>query len=236
MKYLFHKSVLVLLLFSMGTLPVIAQKEREIPLTIETGVDIMSSYIWRGMDLGHTPSIQPYISASWKNFTVGTWSAFRITGDGTDEVDIFISQSIGPVTLTLFDYWSYSRLYPSKYLDLHPETTSHLFEAQILLSGGERIPLNLMGGYMFYGADPSKSLYFELEFVKPIKEGELKLFAGYQAMGSYYAGKSSFVSTGAGFSYPVKILEWLGMNIVSNLTYNPAADKVYFTIGIGFKN
>ncbi len=138
---------------------IIAQDDSSSFISFSANTDIVSQYIWRGQDFGHAPSIQPGLSASLKNFTIGAWSAFRLSGNGDDEIDLYISKSIGPVTLAVWDYWSYSKTNPSNYLNFNAGTTSHLIEGQILLSGGEKIPFNLLGSYFFYGSDASKSIY-----------------------------------------------------------------------------
>lgn len=227
---------LITLLFSLNNSNLSAQENNESGITTEGGVDILNNYIWRGQDYLHKGSIQPYISTSWKNFTLGMWSAFRIKGDGTDEVDLYLSKSVGPVTLTIYDYWPYSKSSPSKYFDFNSKSTSHILEAQVLLSGGEKIPFNLLGSYMFYGDDPSRSVYLELQYVKPIKEAELTIAVGYQVKGEFYAEKNSFVNTSVGFVQPIRLFDKIATNLISNLTYNPSADKVYFTIGFGFNS
>lgn len=192
MHSVLRKVFLISLLFFLNNSNLSAQENDESGITTEGGVDILNNYIWRGQDYLHKGSIQPYISASWKNFTLGMWSAFRIKGDGTDEVDLYLSKSVGPVTLTIYDYWSYSKSSPSKYFDFNSKSTSHILEAQVLLSGGEKIPFNLLGSYLFYGDDPSRSVYLELQYVKPIKEAELTLAVGYQVKGEFYARKKFF--------------------------------------------
>ncbi|MDD3035025.1 MAG: hypothetical protein PHT25_10575 [Bacteroidales bacterium] len=236
MHSVLRKILIFSLLFSLNSTLSSAQKIKENSITAEGGVDFLNNYIWRGQDYLHKGSIQPYISTSWKNFTLGMWSALRINGDGTDEVDLYLSKSIGPVTLTIYDYWSYSKSSPSKYFDFNSNSTSHILETQVLISGGEKIPLNLLGSYMFYGDDPSRSVYLELQYVRPIKEAELTLSVGYQVKGEYYADKASFVNTSIGFVQPIRLFDKIATNLISNLTYNPSADKVYFTIGFGFNS
>lgn len=145
------KRVSVVLFFSIvSSTSVFAQKDSIASISLSANADLVSRYIWRGQDLGHTFSIQPGLSVAWKDFTLGAWSAYRFKGEGVDEMDIYLSKTIGPVTLSVWDYWSYSKAYPSNYLDYNRETTSHLLEGQVLLSGGEKLPINLLASYFFY--------------------------------------------------------------------------------------
>ena len=59
---------------------------------------------------------------------------------------------------------------------------------------------------------------------------------GYQVKGEFYAEKNSFVNTSVGFVQPIRLFDKIATNLISNFTYNPSADKVYFTIGFGFNS
>ena len=118
---------LLLFVFLFNGYALQAQEEKEGSVEISAGGEIVSSYLWRGQNYNHNPSVQPWAEISWRGFTVGCWSAFRIKGEGDDEVNFYISKSMGFLTLSLQDYWSYSKINPSKYFDYSPETTSHMF-------------------------------------------------------------------------------------------------------------
>ena len=73
---------------------------------LSLGADVVSRYVWRGADFGNSPSIQPGISYSLGNFEVGAWSAWSVNGDPSgNENDLYLSASLGPVGLTLTDYF-----------------------------------------------------------------------------------------------------------------------------------
>jgi hypothetical protein len=44
---------------------------------INITADFVSRYIWRGLDYGKAPSIQPTFSFIKSNFEIGTWGAFN---------------------------------------------------------------------------------------------------------------------------------------------------------------
>jgi hypothetical protein len=73
------------------------------------GADVVSSYVWRGSDLGDSAAIQPNLSYTFKNgLSVGLWGSYAISednaGDRYKEVDLTISMPVGPVTLAVTDY------------------------------------------------------------------------------------------------------------------------------------
>jgi len=215
-----------------GSNSLFAQSDTIPAISTSIGVDVVSHYIWRGQDYGHTPSIQPGLSATWNNFTLGYWSAFRIAGSGDHEADFYIEKTIGPVTFSIWDYWSHSDSISNNYFDYTKNSTSHLFEAQVLLSGGEKLPFNLLGSYLFYGADPTKSLYFELQYLHTFGTIETQAFAGFQAKGEYYAPKPAFVNLGVNASKSIKITQKWSLPINLSFIVNPNTQKAYFVAGI----
>ena len=134
--------------------------------------------------------------------------------------------------MAVWDYWSFSKTYPSSYLDYARESTSHLLEAQILLSGGEKFPINLLASYFFYGSDPSKSIYLELQYVQPIRKAQLLFFAGYQPKGTYYAPKASFVNVGLTLNQPLSVSDVCSVDLLLSLIANPSNKSFYFVAGI----
>ncbi len=73
------------------------------------GADVVSSYVWRGSDLGDSAAIQPNLSYTFENsLCVGLWGSYALTedngGDRYKEVDLTVSMPVGPVTLAVTDY------------------------------------------------------------------------------------------------------------------------------------
>lgn len=222
----------LLILLALGNLSLLAQSDTVPAISTSATIDLVSQYIWRGQDYGHAPSIQPGLSATWKDFTLGFWSAFRIAGSGDHETDFYIEKAFGPVTFSIWDYWSFSDSASNNYFDYDKQTTSHLMEAQILLSGGEKLPFNLVGSYLFYGADPSKSMYFELQYLHSFGSVDTQVFAGVQAKGEYYASKAAFVNVGCTASRSFKIAKNRSLPMNLSLIVNPDSKNVYLVAGI----
>lgn len=223
---------LILSSFFIGSHSIFAQSDTISKISTSVSVDLVSHYIWRGQDYGQTPGIQPGLSATWNDFTLRYWGAYRIGGSGDHETDLYIEKTIGPVTFSIWDYWSYSDSISNNYFDYNKNSTSHLLEAQVLLSGGEKLPFNLLGSYLFYGADPTKSIYFELQYLHSFGSIDTQTFAGFQAKGEYYAPQAAFVNLGCTASKSFKITEgWL---LPANLSFivNPDSKKVYLVAGI----
>ena len=78
---------------------------------VTIGADVVSRYVWRGTDYGNAASVQPGIETAVGPVTVGAWGSFPLTdaiGTSTtagNECDLYASTTVGPVGLTLTDYF-----------------------------------------------------------------------------------------------------------------------------------
>lgn len=220
------------LLLSFDSSSLFAQSDSLKAVTTSANVDIMSRYIWRGQDYGHAPSIQPGLSATWQDFTLGAWGAYTFTGAGNQETDLYLSKSIGPLTFAVWDYWSFCDTTTMDFFNYKQRTTSHLLEAQVLLSGGENLPFNLLGSYFFYGADASKSMYIELQYQHSSGATDMLFFAGFQPKGDYYGPKRSFVNIGCTVIKTIPVTDRWSLPLSLSLISNPSIGSLYLVAGI----
>ena len=94
-----------LLLGMSSVAPLCAQESGNWSMTV--GADAVSSYLWRGMELGG-PSIQPtgtfdYEKGDW-TVCLGFWGTKTLFGDPYSEFDLFVEASWKNLTLSLTDY------------------------------------------------------------------------------------------------------------------------------------
>ena len=208
-----------------------AQTDSVPAFSISSNVDLVSRYIWRGQEYGNDPSIQPGLSATWKDFTLGVWGAYSLNGIGMQETDLYLSKEIGPLTFSLWDYWSFGDSTLNLF-DYKRNTTQHLLEAQLLLSGGGKLPFNFVMSYLFYGADPSKSIYLELQYLHSSPLADFQLFAGYQAKGDYYGDRHTFVNLGCTVNKSIEITDNWSLPLNLSFIVNPSSKRVYLVAGI----
>ena len=206
------------------------------PVKVEfaANAQLVSRYLWRGQDYGHAPSFQPGAELSWRGFAFGAWSALRIAGDGEPELDFYISKELGKFTFAVWDYWSYDKVLRTQYFDYNSVTTSHMFEGQVIYSTGEKNRFNLLLSSLFFGADPTKSLYGEVEYVKEFGKNEIALVAGYQFKGEYYAPHNGFVNIGCSYLRYLWDFGKYSTFVSFSLTANPALKKTFLTVAVGF--
>lgn len=231
-KFIIASQFLVLSFLFIESPSLFAQSDSLHAISVSANVDLVSHYIWRGQDYGHTPSIQPGLSATWKDFTLGYWGAYRIAGSGDHEVDFYLEKTIGPVTFSVWDYWSFNDTTSNKFFDYNAKTTSHLLEAQVLLSGGEKLPFNLLGSYFFHGSDATKSMYLELQYLHSFGSFDTQTFAGFQPKGEFYAPKAAFVNVGCSVTKSIKVAKSWSIPLSLSFIVNPDSKKAYLVAGI----
>lgn len=133
----------------------------ELGLTFEVGADLVSSYLWRGQNIGGM-SIQPMVSLDWKGLYVSGWAnigadnwAFQ---DINPELDITIGyDNFGlAVDLTHLYYFGGDPYFGKGGFKAQEQTTSSTMEAHAGLHLGdlfEKVPLSLDWYTTIYGDD-----------------------------------------------------------------------------------
>ena len=83
----------------------------------KVGADVVSSYVWRGLNLGEPPAIQPAFSYTFagSNIVVGAWGSYALNDTitsknsgnkyGYQEVDLYATVPVGPFSLSIIDYY-----------------------------------------------------------------------------------------------------------------------------------
>ena len=129
-------------------------------LTFSIGADLMSRYVWRGLQYGgNAPSIQPNLCLTWKGLNVGFWGAYSTAGlNESQELDFFISYTFAKDMFTVLftDYYFPNRRAPDKFYNYDVDSTHHILEGTVSFNGTEKIPLSLLVAVNFYGADASR--------------------------------------------------------------------------------
>ena len=92
--------------------------------------DFVSSYIWRGQDLG-SAAVQPTLGIGYKGLSLTAWGSYGLTNsDDVKEMDITASYSIGRLSIGVTDYWFSAGLDPdARYFKYDAHGTNHVFEA-----------------------------------------------------------------------------------------------------------
>ena len=217
------------------TVQVRAQEETsESPINI--GGDLFSRYVWRGIDFGASPSIQPYIEAVIGNFTIGAWGSYTTNPLGAQEMDLYLNYTIKEiVTVGVIDYFFPTEISGYDYFDYANDSSGHVFEAYATFNGLENLPVEALLGVTLYGApdpngDPQNSIYFELGYSFSI----LDVFLGV-GNGAYSTDTNfGLVNLGISASKEIGFTESYGLPVSVSLISNPNAKHIHLVFGISF--
>lgn len=211
---------LFIVLFSTQFNPVKAQE-------ISTGVDLYSTYVWRGVAYSG-PSIQPYVEFGAGGFAIGAWGSQGIDGvtgptsasNGFQEMDLYAGYDFDfGLSLGVTDYY-----YPGS---LFFEDASHAFELNAGYGVGD---LSISGNYIFGGGGSAgDDLYFELGY----SAGAADLFiGGGDGWHSSDPDEFSIVNIGIGTSKDIQITDTFTLPLNGSVILNPDTEQFYIVAGI----
>jgi len=127
---------------------------------VTIGADVVSRYVWRGTDFGNAAAVQPGIETAVGPVTLGAWGSWSISPGPADasgnECDLYASTTVGPVGLTLTDYFFPAYAGTDSLLNID----IHVFE---LSAGADVGPVSILAAANVSG-DDDNSTYLELTY------------------------------------------------------------------------
>jgi len=229
--------------FCLNCITVFAQDDDK-KSSFNIGSDIYNRYVWRGLDFGSAPSIQPTLEYAHKSgLKIGSWGAFS-TLSNYNEIDLYLAYEFKGISLTFTDYYfpvsGIPALKPEKYFNYNNATTGHVFEGSLAWAGTEKLPLSLLAGVFVYGGDKNAndeqnySTYLEIAYTFYTKAGELQPFVGFTPAEGLYGNTMGVVNLGLSSSKTIKVTENFEIPVSTSLIFNPQISNVYFLIGFSF--
>lgn len=123
---------------------------------IETTVsgDFVSSYIWRGQDLG-SAAVQPTLGVGYKGLSLAAWGSYGLVNkDDTKEFDLTLAYSTGGFSIGVTDYWFSAGLDPDgRYFKYDAHGTNHVFEGFV----GYDFGFASLSGYVNFAGNDYKA-------------------------------------------------------------------------------
>lgn len=212
--------VVALVLTAIFSMRVSAQEKS--PWT--TGVDLYSSYVWRGAKFGSGPALQPTVKYSSGGFSIGGWGNYCFSTNEATEADLFASYAVAlgkssSLTFNLTDYYFPGATAP------YFTGTSHYFEPMVNLGLGK---LTLTGAYMFNAKDS----YVEAAYAA----GAVTLFAG--AGNGQYTKDANFnlCNLGIKTGSAIKINDHFSIPVTGALILNPSTEQFNIVVGLTLAN
>lgn len=230
------KKIFAMILLCGATMAIEAQ---EISTTI--GSDIVSSYIWRGQDLGGV-SLQPTLGLEYKGISLSAWGSVGLADPAdTKEFDITLGYTIGGLNIGITDYWFNAGLDPQdRYFKYDAHGTNHVFEANIGYDFGvvsAQWYTNISGNDgVNKDGKRAYSSYFEVAAPFKLATCDWTATVGAVPYATDFYGTNGFAVTNLAVraSKDIKVTDSFSIPIFGEVSANPCSQKAYLVVGMSF--
>ncbi len=213
----------------------------------DIGLDLVSSYIWRGQDLGNV-SVQPFLSVAYKGFSLSAWGSVGFEKSDTKELDLTLGYETGGFSVSVTDYWFDGG---PAYFHYGTHNTSHTFEAQIGYDFGP-VAVNWytnFAGNVGYRSDGKKAYASYAAVSAPFRLGGIDWTATVGVTpwenDFYGGGENSTYSKEmiAGFAVcevgvqaqkEIRVTSSWQLPLFAQIVWNPSTEGAYFVAGLSF--
>lgn len=204
--------------------------------------DFVSSYVWRGFKQAGA-SIQPELSLSLEDFTIGAWGSTDIDGKDKKEVDFYASYDIDRFQFKATDYWWDGEGAHRYFSYPDDEFSGHILELSATYTLSKKFPLSVNWNTFILGKGNKKndggnsfSTYIELAYPLRVNDVDITLATGFIPWKSTVYGPEmdgfKFTNIQIGASKTIKISETFSVPIYVNILSNPAQEDIHLIFGI----
>lgn len=248
-----RKQILLLTLIVIVLMPLTSSALAGDGVAVSSSIDFFSRYVWRGLDIANTPSLQPSLSVGASGLEFGAWGAYALSNEAfdADEIDFWLSYTgemksgvsvTGLVTDYYFpnagiDFFNFNN-YDAVKNDTIPDPGAHTFELGLSVTGPSSFPVTLSGYVNIYN-DAGSNTYFQLDYPVAAKETELNFFCGVAGgskdnPGYYGADDVSVINLGVNAVRAIKVSESFTIPLSVSLIVNPKAEITHLVAGMSF--
>ena len=196
------------------------------PAEIGIGADVVSRYVWRGTDFGNAVSVQPGIAFSQEALEIGAWSSWAISGGGANENDLYVTYSVGQVSVTVTDYY-FPASAPGDFFNYSDEDGVHILEAS---AGVDLGMASVMAAFNFLG-DADDSFWVEASLPLAALSGDVEVGL------TVGAGNGVYTNDGAAEGDPMVASVSLDVSdgdYFASFILNPDSETTFLVFGRSF--
>jgi hypothetical protein len=231
--------------------PPVPRDEEAAPLvTLDAGVTLASRFIYRGLNLGEAPQIQPRLSLYAENFELSLWSSHPFAqpadqnvatprGNNYREVlfwaryDIDLGEA-GTLTPYVQNHYNPN---VGKLFDFDDDGEgAHVLQAQLMYGGPDSFPVDALVGYAFYN-DPGRSVYLEGGYTFDAGVLDVRAFAGGVVGKSPFNGvdedEPAITNIGLAASRDLALSETYSVPVGVSFIFNPYLEDAYAVFSVG---
>ncbi len=230
-------------------------QENENNSNFTIGADVVSRYVWRGLNLGgSSPHVQPYIEYEFgqSGLAIGAWGSYSLgLGVAGTEADLYLSYTpVDWLNLTISDYFfpadvAFER---NDYFNYKKDETGHTFEAMLTLGGTDNLPFYATFAMNLYGDDgindkgeKYNAKYIELGYNTSIGDSDVGIFLGIapddpktdNGGSGWYGDSAGIINFGFTLAKTYKVAD-TSLPVFSSVIFNPEAGNFYLVFGLSF--
>ena len=199
--------------------------------------DIVSSYIWRGQDLGNV-SLQPTLGIGYKGLSLTAWGSVGLSESAdTKEFDLTLGYTYGGLNLGVTDYWFNAGQDPdARYFKYDSHGTNHIFEANIGYDFGFASAqwfTNFAGNDYKENGKRAYSSYMEVVVPFKLSAIDWTATAGAVPFSSPLYATEGFAVTNLALkaTKEIKVTDTFAVPIFAQIAANPCSQKAYLFFG-----
>lgn len=221
-------------------------------LSLNVNADLVSRYIWRGLNVNDQPNIQPSIALEYYGFQLGLWGSYGIAFQNSSDEEYSASQEIDTWLGYSFEltkgininavatdyYYPGSGLKIGNFNNYNDENGpgTHTVEAGLIISGSDSFPLALSGYINVYN-DKGNNIYLQADYSTIVAGTAVVFFIG-AAAGSkdnpdyYNTNKFNVINIGLKATKQIKISEDFSLPVYCSYILNPREEISYLVFGL----
>jgi hypothetical protein len=228
-------NITISILFFMGLIATTnAQDEatEEETSSISVGADLVSRYVWRGVDFGNTPCIQPGIEFATGGFSFGAWGSYGLSSNtGALEADLYTGYAFEfGLYIGVTDYYFPDETLMTDSVSVFPVRSgayfdydkAHAFEANV---GYEYESFSISANYLFHNGNDD--MYFELGYA--FEDASIFVGGGNEAYTS--DGEFNVCNVGISTSKDIEVSETFTIPVSGAFIVNPDLEQVHIVVG-----
>lgn len=221
-----------------------AEESEKLKLEVNISATLISRFIWRGLELGDHPHIQPEVTFSYGNVFLGAWTSHGIAPVAFDQsipgykevipyvgVNLPISESF-KITAMILDHYNPNFGKIGNWSN--KGKGSNTLEARMIVKFWD---FDLMGSVNFYN-DEDHSNYVELGYTASLPNNyKVRPLVSFTPTKSLFNGTddTAFTQVGIITSKDIRISDKLTIPIKVDFIVNPNLDKFFTAFGLGLK-
>lgn len=256
MKYRILAQALTLLILAPAAMAQDVPATGEIPeaeppaprVTLDASVTLTSRFLYRGLDLGQAPQVQPVIALGVGNFEFAAFSSHPLAPPLDEavsaaavpdyvnyrEVLLWMLYRIETAAGTFTPYvQNHFNPNAGRLFDFDNDAGAHHLQAQLFYNGPETFPIDFLVGYVFYGP-ARESVYLEGGYSFEYAGLGVRTFISGTPGDSPFNGTDEAAITQLGItaSRAIPITDRFSLPLSATFSFNPYTENAFAAVAI----